>query len=92
VPLPLDLDTPQAADSVGNVDRIRIAQVVFMQRALFDFRPRGQQMSAVDAAQQSTRHRGRAPAAVLLHEHIADGALGEFAAHVEEEHIREAGA
>ena len=59
------------------------------QHALFDLRPRFEQMPAINTCQQSALNRRREPAAVFLDKYTADGAFGHLAAQVEEQHVVE---
>src|SRR5581483_1991825 len=88
--VPLDLDAPQSAHGVAQVHGIGAAQVILVQYALFDVGSRLQQMPPIDAGKQAALDWRREPAAVFLHEHIANGAFRQLAAKVEKQHIVEA--
>ena len=103
---PLNGDAPQAADGVGDVHAVGIAQIVKMEHALlhpsdedlslgtplFDFRAGLEKMPPENSGEKAAFNWRRKPLAVSLDKHIADGAFCYFTAQIQEQRVVETAA
>src|SRR5208337_4041008 len=75
------------AHGIADVNRVRGGKV-FQVQCFFRSRRLGfEQMPPISPRQQSASNRRRKPLAVLLDEHVTDGAFGDLAAFIQEKHL-----
>jgi hypothetical protein len=76
-----------AAHGIADVNRVRRCKVFQLQYSFGGCGLGFQQMPPINPRQQSAGNRRRNPSASPLDEHITDGALGHFAAFIQEKNF-----
>jgi len=85
--LPVDDCGAQAADGVGEIDAVGVAEIVEAQDAFLRVGVGGEHMAAVDAGEQAAGGGRGEQAAVFLDEDVVDSGFSDFATVIQEQHI-----
>jgi hypothetical protein len=85
--LPVNDGRAKATDGVRKIDGVGLAKIFAGKDAFFGVGVGGEDVTAMDTGEQAAGYGRCEETAIFLHENVVDGALGDFAAFIQEEGI-----